>query len=91
MYNTLSQISGDIPGTIDVPLTYTLGPNDAGNGEAAFGAVDGFGLSPTTVTYTIPSGAVPEPSTWALMLLGFVGLSGFGYRRTRTFVPTELG
>ena len=27
--------------------------------------------------------AVPEPSTWALMLLGFVGLGYPGYRRTR--------
>jgi choice-of-anchor C domain-containing protein len=28
--------------------------------------------------------AVPEPSTWAMMLLGFVGLGLAGYRRTRT-------
>ena len=27
--------------------------------------------------------AVPEPSTWALMLLGFAGLGYAGYRRTR--------
>ena len=26
---------------------------------------------------------VPEPSTWALMLLGFAGLGYAGYRRTR--------
>ena len=26
--------------------------------------------------------AVPEPSTWAMMLLGFAGLGFFGYRRT---------
>jgi hypothetical protein len=28
------------------------------------------------------TGAVPEPSTWAMMLLGFVGL-GFAFRRSR--------
>jgi hypothetical protein len=28
------------------------------------------------------SGAVPEPSTWAMMLVGFVGL-GFAFRRSR--------
>ena len=28
--------------------------------------------------------AVPEPSTWAMMLLGFVGLGFAGYRRART-------
>jgi hypothetical protein len=26
-------------------------------------------------------GAVPEPSTWAMMLLGFAGLAWAGYRR----------
>ena len=28
-------------------------------------------------------GAVPEPSTWAMMLLGFAGLGFAGYRRAR--------
>ena len=28
-------------------------------------------------------GAVPEPSTWAMMLLGFAGLGYAGYRRAR--------
>jgi hypothetical protein len=27
--------------------------------------------------------AVPEPSTWAMMLLGFAGLGFAGYRRSR--------
>jgi hypothetical protein len=27
--------------------------------------------------------AVPEPSTWAMMLLGFAGLGFVGYRQTR--------
>ena len=29
-----------------------------------------------------PAGAVPEPSTWTLILLGFAGLSMAGYRRS---------
>jgi hypothetical protein len=29
------------------------------------------------------SGAVPEPSTWAMMLLGFAGLSFMAYRKTK--------
>ena len=29
------------------------------------------------------SGAVPEPSTWAMMLLGFAGLGFAGYRKTK--------
>jgi hypothetical protein len=31
----------------------------------------------------IPLDAVPEPSTWAMMLLGFAGLGFAGYRRSR--------
>jgi hypothetical protein len=27
--------------------------------------------------------AVPEPSTWAMMLLGFVGLGYAGFRKAR--------
>jgi hypothetical protein len=29
-----------------------------------------------------PASAVPEPSTWAMMLLGFAGL-GFAFRQSR--------
>ncbi len=31
-----------------------------------------------------PELTVPEPSTWAMMLLGFAGLGFVGYRRRRT-------
>jgi hypothetical protein len=30
------------------------------------------------------SGAVPEPSTWAMLLLGFAGLGCVGYRQAKT-------
>jgi hypothetical protein len=30
--------------------------------------------------------AVPEPSTWAMMLLGFAGLGFAGYRKSRPTV-----
>jgi PEP-CTERM motif len=36
-----------------------------------------------TFTFTLVSGAVPEPSTWAMMLLGFAGLGLAGYRKAR--------
>lgn len=36
-----------------------------------------------TITFDFtPNAAVPEPSTWAMMLLGFAGL-GFAFRRSR--------
>jgi hypothetical protein len=38
-----------------------------------------------TYEYTPTSPAVPEPSTWAMMLVGFAGLGYAGYRR-RTIV-----
>jgi PEP-CTERM motif len=31
---------------------------------------------------TGPVSAVPEPSTWAMMLLGFAGIGLMAYRRT---------
>jgi hypothetical protein len=39
------------------------------------------GTGSVTVTPIIP-GVVPEPSTWAMMVLGFAGLGFLGYRRT---------
>lgn len=37
---------------------------------------DGYGLENITGV-----AAVPEPSTWALMMLGFVGIAGLAYRK----------
>jgi hypothetical protein len=38
--------------------------------------------------YTVPgiSPSVPEPSTWAMMILGFAGLGYMGFRRRRMIV-----
>jgi hypothetical protein len=33
-----------------------------------------------------PASTVPEPSTWAMMFLGFAGLGFVGYRKTRKAV-----
>jgi hypothetical protein len=44
-----------------------------------------FNLGPTDVQFQVfgtPVAAVPEPSTWAMMLLGFAGL-GFAFRRSQ--------
>jgi hypothetical protein len=38
-------------------------------------------------TYVL-SGAVPETSTWAMMLLSFAGLGLAGYRRVNSGKPT---
>jgi hypothetical protein len=36
---------------------------------------------PSLVTLSVTGVATPEPSTWAMVLLGFVGLGYLGYRR----------
>jgi hypothetical protein len=50
-------------------------------------STDPAGTFPPGVTLTNFSvSAVPEPSTWAIMLLGFIGL-GFAFRQSRRKVP----
>jgi PEP-CTERM motif len=50
----------------------------------AGGTVTMSGQSGTlTYDFTPAVAAVPEPSTWAMMTLGFAGLGLLGYRKTR--------
>jgi PEP-CTERM motif len=35
-------------------------------------------------TFTATTTTIPEPSTWAMMALGFAGLGFLGYRKTRS-------
>jgi hypothetical protein len=42
---------------------------------------DGGLLATESDTITVTGGTVPEPSTWAMMLLGFAGLAYAGYRQ----------
>ena len=39
--------------------------------------------------FSLSGAAVPEPSTWAMMLLGFAGLGFAGYRRARKARPAS--
>jgi hypothetical protein len=73
-----------LPATITVPFTYTVDPStDILIGSFELGTVNqeaanGY-LSPTTLTVSI----IPEASTWAMMLIGFAGLSLAGFRSAR--------
>jgi len=64
------------------------GVNGAGNVVGfyvnAAGATIGFESTPLSSTLT-----TPEPSTWAMMLLGFAGLAFVGYRRTRVVLSAQ--
>jgi len=68
-YDTLSQI---VNTTIGASYTLNFSFTNVGQG--------GNGLRVSTGA--LPAGAVPEPATWAMMLLGFGGM-GFALRRTR--------
>ena len=48
--------------------------------SAAVGRLEEAG---TISTFTNVTNTVPEPSTWAMMALGFAGLGILGYRKTR--------
>jgi hypothetical protein len=72
-----------LPISITKPFTYNVRSNDGvysyiqlarPNDTVSTYAYAGL----TTLTYTF---AVPEPSTWAMMLLGFAGVGFAGYRR----------
>jgi PEP-CTERM motif len=55
-----------------------IGPDDTSNIDVPpTPATSIVGLTSFTVT------SVPEPSTWAMMVLGFAGLGYAGYRRAR--------
>jgi PEP-CTERM motif len=51
-------------------------------GEFVVDVTDTGGDKGSTSDFTLVSGGVPEPTTWAMMLLGFAGLSFAKYRKT---------
>ena len=56
---------------VATPTTRTVPPVDpAASGGPPFSLLDGVSLT----------GSAPEPSTWAMMLLGFTGLAYAGFR-----------
>jgi PEP-CTERM motif len=71
LYDTYSQTFATTPGA-----TY----------EYAFEFSTQGGPSGLLVTTTGSASVVPEPSTWAMMLIGFAGLGFAGYRRARATV-----
>jgi PEP-CTERM motif len=77
-----------------IPSGYTSGTALSGSSTFDGQTIASLGLTPGTYVYTWGSGAdadsltvnisgVPEPSTWAMMLLGFAGLGLAGYRTAR--------
>ena len=72
----------DVGTTTAVWGQYPLLSISAGAGNSVFsGSVDG--VYHYAVSGTVTLGAVPEASTWAMMLLGFAGLGFAGRRSSR--------
>jgi len=69
-----------------VGATYILGAQSSENGDYPLLGVNStiLGVSDVTVTAAPGGGAVPEPATWAMMLLGFFSLGAL-VRRQRAF------
>ena len=74
-----------------VPLGYVSGGSLSDTATFSGQTFSSLGVTPGTYEWTWGSGAnqnftlvigeVPEPSTWAMMLVGFAGLGYAGYRR----------
>src|SRR5205085_10702154 len=93
----IDQFSGNFTGTsaatatlglFDLVFTYNInsGTGRFAGGTGAFnqvGTVDVRGGPPSRLSLNFS--AVPEPATWAMMLLGFAGI-GLTTRRQRTMV-----
>jgi PEP-CTERM motif len=89
--------STDLPGTNigTFPFSVTLDPDSiSGSTSRAFSAAGLFSMTEGAAFTINPGGeivgfneamnaVVPEPSTWAMMLIGFAGLAYVGYRASR--------
>ena len=78
------------PCNVSAPEYATLAPSgDPASGIIDFGFEDsGETFSASGVDFLEPTqvlaSSVPEPSTWAMMILGFAGLGFAGYRRAKS-------
>lgn len=68
--------------TSSLPLTFFTDDTQTSQGEASPGFVDYIRIADTAVTpaQITPAGAVPEPASWGIMIVG-MGAIGFALRR----------
>jgi hypothetical protein len=68
------------PGTFNAQASTLTGETFIGGGGNIAAALTTTAAPSITITYDFTRG-VPEPSTWAMMILGFAGLGFMAYRR----------
>jgi hypothetical protein len=98
-------VSGPTPvPALGVGLDYTSGSAISDSATYSNATFASLGATPGTYVWTWGSGAhadsftlnigaasvVPEPSTWAMMLLGFAGLGYAGHRARRSAIAAAL-
>jgi PEP-CTERM motif len=95
---SLFSITGFDGGEIGLPIGYASGSFISGTDTFDSTTIAALGLTPGTYTYTVGEpnldsivlnignvSAVPEPSTWAMMILGFAGIGFMAYRRKNSY------
>jgi hypothetical protein len=80
--NSIFNYAGELPATIMTPFVYDVTSSDGGNSDfSAFGASGNLSVTRLVVSLDPPTSAVPEPSTGAMMILGFAGIGFMAARR----------
>ena len=100
VWGSTAQMVADVQGWLDgaLPNFGWLLKNDSEGSPTTFrafytseGAIEQGvpQFAPVLTVNFVESAPVPEPSTWAMMLLGFAGLGFAGWRRTRKARPAS--
>jgi PEP-CTERM motif len=89
--NTCANLGTDAGCTIYLSFDTGQPSPSAGGGTTTWPdtifTYDSYSQQPGGPAVAITVNAVPEPSTWAMMLICFAGLGFAGYRRTRRGAP----
>jgi hypothetical protein len=87
LINFISNSLGSLPASLETPFTHTMDSRDS---IRAYYSLNDYNLGSETIfadlatlTVTEHVAAVPEPSTWAMMLLGFAGVGFAAYRKRK--------
>ena len=72
------------PGTGGLSSLFQVAEVNGDSVESVF--ISGASIGCTGDSCTITTGAVPEPSTWAMLLIGFFGIGFMAYRRKNNSV-----